>query len=775
MEMNKKSRLLRIGIAALTALLLSGASVRMALAALSVPCSWTDAYLPALLASALCALAAWSTPALCAAAAAGVLGVAVLIGTRMNAFSQIGTLLSAALGHESGGAAAMPEAGALLAALAAAVLTAAYFVLVHRRGGTPFALLMLFAILIVSYALREDMSFAMAVPGLIAALAAFAFGTEVQRDAGAWRAAAAAVLAVAFALVMTPSGRVTWAPLEAAAERIRAAFEDYFRFTEERVPFTISTEGYNHAAEVGGSVVSQLGGPASPSTDPVMCVSAEADVLLRGSIRRTYTGSSWTDTDAKARYLYYDPTRTRVRERVFDEDENEAFAAVEASVEMIGEGTSTLFVPGRMGEFSMSLDTAAYYNSIGEMFLARRTQDGDAYSATGYIAADAERVRAAVIAVQNESDAYYAEMLDSCTQLPGGVEEGVYALAVQLTQGCDNAYDKAAAIQRWLRENCTYTLTPDYPEQGRDFVSEFVLDDREGYCSYFASAMTVMCRIAGLPARYIEGYSVKAGQNVIVTGEDAHAWTEVYFNGLGWVAFDPSTGSGSGGEQSEQGDSDVPPTDEPEAAGENTPAPEPDATPEPDDGQGDEPTPSPEPNGESGDATSPEPSDDPDADWPPDSEPSIEPEKPRSLRWFRTLLIVLLLLTLLALAAIWTKRRLEATDPIRLSARAETPQQAAMILYRSILTLLAQTGQGPVSGESPSAFARRIGAPDGDFAAFADAVAMSAYARAGVDRSAVKLGRSSYIAFEKALKKPERIRFALHRMFKGLGSFEVIP
>ena len=58
----------------------------------------------------------------------------------------------------------------------------------------------------------------------------------------------------------------------------------------------------------------------------------------------------------------------------------------------------------------------------------------------------------------------------------------------------------AAAIRDWLAENCRYTLEVDYPPAERDFVSYFLLDSREGYCSYFASAMAVLCRAAGLPA-----------------------------------------------------------------------------------------------------------------------------------------------------------------------------------------------------------------------------------------------------------------------------------
>ena len=94
-----------------------------------------------------------------------------------------------------------------------------------------------------------------------------------------------------------------------------------------------------------------------------------------------------------------------------------------------------------------------------------------------------------------------------------------------------------------------------------------------------------------------------------------------------------------------------------------------------------------------------------------------------------------------------------------------------------ILTLLAQTGQVPMSGETPGAFARRVGAQtrNPDFIAFADAVAMSVYARAGASRESVEQGRCAYRAFLSGLRRGERLRFAVTRIFKGLGDFESIP
>ena len=138
--------------------------------------------------------------------------------------------------------------------------------------------------------------------------------------------------------------------------------------------------------------------------------------------------------------------------------------------------------------------------------------------------------------------------------------------------------------------------------------------------------------------------------------------------------------------------------------------------------------------------------------------------------------VILAILLLIALAALWVRMRLKAADPIRLAAKVNA-QQAAMVLYRSILTLLAQTGLAPMNGETPGAFARRVNAQmkNPDFIAFADAVAMSAYSRAGADAQTVERGRRAYTVFAKGLKKTERMRFAFVRLFKGLGEFESIP
>lgn len=771
--MNKNNRFVKIVIAAVLAVLMSGSAAQMLLAALGVPCGVLGAYLPALAAAILCGVGSLS-----AAASVGCWIAAAALGGAALAFNLDGlfalrTWIASMVNLEAAAdAATLARAGSFVCVALSALLGACLYACVSRPGATPLSLLIFFAIMIGSYALSESMSFGMAVPGLIAALASFALSGEAPRDAGAWRTLIPVGLIVALALVLVPNQGLTWEPLANAAQAVRGVFEDYFRFTHERIPFTINTEGYNHAAEIDGEISSQLGGPANPASDPVMTVTSDADVLLRGSIRRTYTGHSWEDADAKARYLFHDFTRSRVREHVFSMHDNDAFDEVNLNVNFLRQGTSSLFVPSRLEEIGMDMENALYYNSIGEIFLSRPVEEGDSYSLTGYRATDEAAVRQAVIDAMDDKDGNYEDVLASCLQLPEGIEEGVYSLAIELTANADNPFDKAAAIRYWLQSNCVYTLEPDYPSYDRDFVSQFVLDSREGYCSYFASAMTVMCRIAGVPARYVEGYSVKAGEDVVITGEDAHAWTEVYFNGIGWVSFDPGNGAG-GNEENGFDDGDTADKEDSEPEPTATPEPTPTLTPEPDEAtpppQDDQPTATPEPTSEI------EPQDPTEPPLWDDEEPQQD-ESERDRGWLWILLVILLILLLIALIALWVRMRLSATDPIRLSGKVHV-QQAALVLYRSILTLLAQTGQSPMNGETPGAFARRVNAQtkNPDFIAFADAVAVSAYSRAGADMQTVECGRRAYATFEKGLKRSERMRFILTRLFKGLGEFESIP
>ncbi|MPZ14036.1 MAG: DUF4129 domain-containing protein, partial [Chloroflexi bacterium] len=90
----------------------------------------------------------------------------------------------------------------------------------------------------------------------------------------------------------------------------------------------------------------------------------------------------------------------------------------------------------------------------------------------------------------------------------------------------------------------TYSTRVPVPPSERDWVDFLLFDSKQGYCDYYATAMTVMLRSVGIPARVATGYVTgefdPLNQSYLVTEQHAHTWTEVYFPGYGWISFEPS-------------------------------------------------------------------------------------------------------------------------------------------------------------------------------------------------------------------------------------------
>jgi len=134
-------------------------------------------------------------------------------------------------------------------------------------------------------------------------------------------------------------------------------------------------------------------------------------------------------------------------------------------------------------------------------------------------------------------------------QLPANLDARIATLSerVTLRAGARNGYDKARAIEAYLRENYGYTL--DLKAGGPEPLSDFLFNIKEGHCEYFATAMAVMLRTQGIAARVVNGflpgeYNSAAGA-FTVRQSDAHSWVEVYFpRTSSWVTFDPTPPAG---------------------------------------------------------------------------------------------------------------------------------------------------------------------------------------------------------------------------------------
>ncbi|HSR46375.1 MAG TPA: transglutaminase domain-containing protein [Anaerolineales bacterium] len=139
---------------------------------------------------------------------------------------------------------------------------------------------------------------------------------------------------------------------------------------------------------------------------------------------------------------------------------------------------------------------------------------------------------------------YPATIRSSYLHRPERIPRRVIDLAARISDGAQSAFEKAARIQAFLREGYPYRDDIAPPPPGRDVVDYFLFDAPEGFCSYYASAMVVLLRLEGVPARVVTGFAggiwdEREGR-FRVPESNAHAWVEVYFPGLGWVEFEPT-------------------------------------------------------------------------------------------------------------------------------------------------------------------------------------------------------------------------------------------
>ena len=150
--------------------------------------------------------------------------------------------------------------------------------------------------------------------------------------------------------------------------------------------------------------------------------------------------------------------------------------------------------------------------------------------------------RAGPVELRAASQDYPPEILLSYLQLRR-LDPRIATLAEQITAGRSNSYDKAAALEEYLRTNFRYTLQLGRTVP-RDPVANFLFNRKEGHCEYFASAMAIMLRTLRIPSRVVNGFRTGEFNDLtsqyVIRASNAHSWVEVYFPEYGWVSFDPT-------------------------------------------------------------------------------------------------------------------------------------------------------------------------------------------------------------------------------------------
>ncbi len=200
-------------------------------------------------------------------------------------------------------------------------------------------------------------------------------------------------------------------------------------------------------------------------------------------------------------------------------------------VRLVNEAVNAKFTTGR------TLIQEAYLD-IHQLRLERGVKLGDKYVVVSSIsAADENSLRRA----ETRIPPYITEQY---LILPTSVPQRVRELALNLTANATNNYDKARAIEKYLRENIKYNDTVEPVPAGQDGVDYLLFERQEGYCNYYAAAMAVMARSVGIPARVASGYAVGSAQDdgyYHISEANAHSWPELYLGELGWVEFEPTS------------------------------------------------------------------------------------------------------------------------------------------------------------------------------------------------------------------------------------------
>ena len=604
-------------------------------------------------------------------------------------------VLSRVLEHRGVYGASMPYRGDLAVMAAALIsLCCAALALEENLPLTAAAVtLSLAALMLVS---PDKALLPCALPALAGLIMIFAAG-----HGRPWHALplALAVPLIAY-LIIPPQGTVQ-EDMSRFARDVRDHTADYLFFNEERDAFSMAGEGWQPLG-------TRLGGKARPDGGKVMTVTGEPgeDVYLRARAYDFYDGLNWSDSLSGARHLYDGPGLfgggTTLRDTLFQADyplAGRANAARKLTVHMLADDTTTVYAPWHTVSFTGGGDRMVlYFNDGSELFITRNFAPGDEYTLEYIPYAAGETATEELIRLNADAgDPNYDKALVTYAVRPDHIQADVFDLAEEITGVLTDPYEKALAIRDWLKTHYAYSLDVEEPPDSVDFAAWFLLKEEKGYCAYFATAMTVLCRMAGIPARYVVGYHavLDDGGRADITGAQAHAWTEIYLNGFGWLTLDATPGDGRSG--TGDGQKEEPPKTTP------TPPPpengdEPDNGDGPDsgDGQPDE-TPSPEPEG-GAETPTPPPEEDalpPGGGTPPD--PAAKEEKDR-LPW-----LLLILLILLAALVIW---RLRATEPVRRAAKA--PDEGALILYTAALRLLRAGGYRKQDGETLLEYGERL-------------------------------------------------------------------
>ncbi len=422
-------------------------------------------------------------------------------------FSEFDTLISDTVTLATGmSIQQMAEAGTWTLGFAPAPVFLSWYLAVRRRYAlavVPGGAALLFLVL------TTDATIGVTLVGVVGGIATVGFGELDRRDGSI---AQADVLAILFAVIVFLSMTVTLVPGGAASPTVLVDDD------ADTLDGTIDS----NPDETG------ISGSVDLSPEVHFTVVSDEPSYWRTAVYDRYTGDSWLRTGPEGEYdegvLEAPPGQTQTMNQTITIESQQNVLPTAAQPTAIG------------GDITADLEVTDHGQPMPEGTLI----EGDTYNVeSAVLDADPAELNDAGTDYGEDVEEYY---LQTPEDMSGAFEDRTAEIVEEA--GAETPYEKAAAIEQYFNAEYDYSLEVDRPDG--NVANDFLLEMDEGYCVYFATAMTQMLRAEEVPARYVTGYT--SGQQVddhehVVRGLDAHAWVEVYFPDHGWVAFEPTPSS----------------------------------------------------------------------------------------------------------------------------------------------------------------------------------------------------------------------------------------
>lgn len=294
---------------------------------------------------------------------------------------------------------------------------------------------------------------------------------------------------------------------------------------------------------------SKLGGPFTADPTIVFTAQTQNKQYWRVETKDFYTGKGWEVSEKQKKVTFKNNNDV-----VSWYEQNTKTETTKATITM-QKRYPHLTYPAGLISVEASSDISYSVDPFSEKIY---TMDGDSsttlhsYKVTYEVPEfSIENLKAVKTNEGQETNPYF---MTKYTQLPKSLPQRVRDLAVSLTKDKDTRYDKVLAIENYFTDHSFIyeTTNVSFPAQNQDYVDQFLFDTKSGYCNNFSTSMIVLLRSAGIPARWVKGYTEGTLDNTLVgaEGEDvykiandnAHSWVEVYFPGYGWISFEPTKG-----------------------------------------------------------------------------------------------------------------------------------------------------------------------------------------------------------------------------------------